>query len=170
MSETEHAEGRTDAELDLGPGELDTDRIPVRRLTPDDLEAVVRIDAASTGARREAFYEAKLRRAIEDSSVQLSLAAELDDMVVGFLFVSLYYGEFGMPETAAVLEAIGVHPAYRGHKVGKALLRQLEMNLRAFGVETVRTEVDWRQLDLLSFLAHAGYDPAPRLCLEKRLG
>jgi len=28
-------------ELNLGPGELDTDHIPVRRLGPDDLEAEV---------------------------------------------------------------------------------------------------------------------------------
>jgi hypothetical protein len=29
--------------------------------------------------------------------------------------------------------------------------------------------VGWDQLDLLSFLAHSGFRPAPRFCLEKRL-
>lgn len=158
-----------DVEEDLKAGELETDRIPVRRLTLMDLEAVVTIDAASTGTTRLDFYRAKLGRALEDSSVQLSLAAELDGMVVGFLIVSFYYGEFGLPETIAVIEAIGVHPEYRGRKVSTALLRQLEMNLRALGVETVRTEVSWEQLDLLRFLAHVGFEPAPRFCLQKRL-
>ena len=156
-------------ELELGPGELDTDHIPVRRLGPDDLEAVVRIDTAGTGHTRTEFYRTKLARALEDSGIQLSLAAELDEMVVGFLIVSFYYGEFGRPETVAVVEAFGVHPEYQGRKVAKALLRQLEMNLRALGVEEVRTEVGWDQLDLLSFLAHSGFRPAPRFCLEKRL-
>jgi len=126
----------TDAELEeLAAGELDTDDIPVRRLASADLDAVVRIDAASTGRTRKDFYRAKLDRALEDSSVQLSLAAELDGMVVGFLIVTFYYGEFGQPETVAVVEALGVHPEYQGRKVGKALMRQLEMNLRALGVE-----------------------------------
>lgn len=154
----------------LAVGELDTDRIPVRRLAPADLDAVVRIDAASTGQARTEFYRAKLARALEDSSVQLSLAAELDDMVVGFLVVSFYYGEFGQPETVAVIEAIGVHPEYQRRKVAKALLRQLEVNLRGLRVEQVRTEVAWDQLELMTFLAHAGFRPAPRFCLEKRLG
>lgn len=154
----------------LAVGELDTDRIPVRRLAPADLEAVVRIDAASTGEARSEFYRAKLGRALEDSSVQLSLAAEQDGMVVGFLIVSFYYGEFGQPETVAVIEAIGVHPEYQGRKVAKALLRQLEVNLQGLRVEQVRTEVAWDQLELMTFLAHAGFRPAPRFCLEKRLG
>ena len=157
-----------DEELEVG--ELLTDRIPVRRLTSDDLAAVVRIDAASTGTAREDFYRAKLGRALEDSSVQLSLGAELDGLLVGFLIVTFYYGEFGMPETIAVVEALSVHPEYRGRKVGKALMRQLEMNLRALGVESVRTEVSWDQLELLRFLARMGFEPAPRFCLQKRLG
>lgn len=155
---------------ELPAGELETDRIPVRRLAPGDLDAVVRIDAASTGTTRRDFYRAKLGRALEDSSIQLSLAADLDGMVVGFLIVTFYYGEFGMPETVAVIEAFGVHPEYRGRKVAKALMRQLEMNLGALGVETVRTEVSWEQLELLGFLAHFGFEPAPRFCLQKDLG
>ncbi len=154
---------------ELAPGELETDEIPVRRLTVEDLDPVVRIDAASTGTTRREFYRAKLGRALEDSSVQLSLAAELDGMVVGFLIVTFYYGEFGLPETAAVIEALGVHPEYRHRRVSKALMRQLEMNLKALGVATVRTEVSWEQQDLLRFLAHLGFEPAPRFCLQKRL-
>jgi ribosomal protein S18 acetylase RimI-like enzyme len=155
---------------ELPAGELETDHIPVRRLDEDDLTAVVRIDEASTGATRTDFYRAKIRRAIEDSSMQLSLAAEADGMVVGFLVVAFYYGEFGIPETTAVVEALGVHPEYRRRQVGRALIRQLEMNLGALGVEAIRTEVDWSQLDLLGFLQKSGFAPAPRFCLAKRIG
>ncbi|MEE8525192.1 MAG: GNAT family N-acetyltransferase, partial [Thermoanaerobaculia bacterium] len=116
------------------------------------------------------FYRAKLERALEDSSVQLSLAAEIDDMVVGFLIVTFYFGEFGSPETNAVIEALGVHPDYRGQKIGQALMRQMEMNLGGLDVETVRTEVRWDQLDLVQFLARVGFEPAPRFCLQKQLG
>ncbi len=154
---------------DLAAGELEIDRIPIRRLELEDLDAVVKIDETSTGIKRQEFYRAKLSRALEDSSVQLSLAAELDGMAVGFLIVTFYYGEFGLPETIAVIEAIGVHPEYRGQQVARALMRQLEMNLGALGVETVRTEVSWDQLELVQFLAHFGFEPAPRFCLQKKL-
>ncbi len=160
----------TDIQPDeLAAGELETDRIPVRRLDSGDLDAVVKMDADATGVQRREFYRAKLARALEDSSVQLSLAAEQDGMPVGFLIVTFYYGEFGMPETVAVIEAIGVHPEYRGRQVARALMRQLEMNLGALGVETVRTEVSWDQLELVQFLAHFGFEPAPRFCLQKKL-
>ena len=160
----------TDLVDELPSGELTTDHVLVRRLGEDDLDAVVRIDAVSTGAPRADFYRAKIRRALEDSSMQLSLAAEVDGMVAGFLVVTFYYGEFGIPETTAVLEALGVHPEYRRRQVGRALMRQLEMNLGALGVSAIRTEVDWNQLDLLGFLQGAGFSPAPRFCLVKRLG
>ena len=54
----------------------------------------------------------------------------------------------------------------RGKHVGEALMRQLTMNLRALGIDRVETQVDWDQLDLIGFFQHAGFRPAPRLCLE----
>lgn len=158
-----------DDPIDGEPGELDTDHVTVRGLTLDDLDAVVRIDKASTGLQRQEFYRTKISRSIEDSSVHVSLAAELDDMVVGFVSVTMYFGEFGRPEATAVLDAIGVHPEYRGRKVAKAIMRQLEMNLGALGVETLRTEVSWDHFDLLAFLKMAGFSPAPRVSLAKSL-
>jgi len=155
--------------LNLGPGELDTDHVVIRTLTLDDLDSVVRIDAASTGIARREFYKMKIERSISDSSVHLSLAAELDGFIVGFVTVAFYQGEFGKPEPTAVLDAIGVHPDYRGRKAAKALMLQLEMNLKALRVETIRTEVDWDQFDLLQVFAKAGFRPADRVCLEKAL-
>lgn len=154
---------------ELEAGALDTDRVTVRTLTMDDLEAVVKIDQASTLVTRRDFYKQRIRRSLEESSIHLSLAAELDGVVVGFLTVTFFQGEFGLPDPSAVLDAIGVHPDHRGHHVAAALLRQLEMNLRALHVEVLRTEVDWEQGELLSFLRRAGFRPAHRLCLEKSL-
>ena len=56
-----------------------------------------------------------------------------------------------------------------GKGVGQALLSQLLLNLQALRIERVQTQVDWAQLDLLAFLQRAGFGPAPRFCLEKRL-
>ncbi len=156
-------------DLDLDPGQLDTDDVLIRSLAMSDLDAVVGIDEAWSGEARREFYRIRIQRSLEESSIHLSLAAEIADEVVGFVTVTFFQGEFGRPERAAVLDAIGVHPDHRGQQVAKALIRQLEMNLRALRVEEIRTQVDWDLFPLLGFLAHAGFKPAPRLCLQKSL-
>jgi ribosomal protein S18 acetylase RimI-like enzyme len=59
-----------------------------------------------------------------------------------------------------------VDPANRGQHVGKALLRQLRLNLSALRVTTLRTEVSWDNFDLLAFFKKEGFSPTRRLCLE----
>jgi len=153
-------------EHELEPGMLDTDAILVRAMRDDDLDAVVAIDALSTGRRRPSYFELMLQRALKQASLQISLVAELDTRVVGFLIGSLYYGEYGVVEPAASLDAIGVDPRYRGQHVGKAMMRQLRVNLGALQIGSVRTEVDWDDLDLVAFFRSEGFAPARRLCLE----
>lgn len=155
--------------LDTDETSLEIERVLIRGLSMDDLDAVVRIDTASTHVNRRDFLHRRIRRSMEESSIHLSLAAELNGIMVGFLSVSFYQGEFGLPDTVAVIDTIGVHPEFRGKHVAAALMRQLEMQLRALHVETVRTEVDWDQWDLLSFLRNERFLPVPRLCLEKKL-
>ena len=148
------------------PGILETDRTRVRVMKEHDLQAVVSIDAAASGRRRPRYFELMLERAVKQTALQVSLAAEVDGRVVGFAIVSLYYGEYGVSEPTASVDAISVNPAYRGQHVGKALLRQLRLNLSALRVTTLRTEVSWDNFDLLAFFKKEGFSPARRLCLE----
>jgi ribosomal protein S18 acetylase RimI-like enzyme len=145
---------------------LDTDEVLVRVMRQTDLEAVVAIDAAASGRSRPRYFELLLERALQPAAMQISLVAELEQRVVGFLVGSLYYGEFGVLEPSASLEAIGVHPDFRHRHAGKALMRQLRLNLGALQISTVRTEVAWSDFELLAFLKNQGFAPAARLCLE----
>ena len=148
------------------PGILETDRILVRVMNEHDLQAVVAIDAAASGRRRPRYFELMLERAVKQAALQVSLAAEVDGHVVGFAIVSLYYGEYGVSEPTASLDAISVDPAHRGQAVGRALLRQLRLNLSALRVTTLRTEVSWDDFDLLAFFKKEGFSLARRLCLD----
>jgi ribosomal protein S18 acetylase RimI-like enzyme len=148
------------------PGALPTDAIPVRSLGGEDSDAVARLDALVSGRSRKEYFRHSIERSRREGGVSLSLAAELDDLIVGFLIASVDYGEFGVMEPVATLDAIGVHPDFRHRHVARALLRQLALNLRTLRIERVRTEVDWRQGDLLGFLGKSGFQAAPRLCLE----
>jgi len=148
------------------PGILETDSILVRLMNERDLEAVVKIDAAASGRRRPRYFELMLERAVKQAALQVSLAAEVDGHVVGFAIASLYYGEYGISEPTASLDAIGVDSVHRGQHIGKALLRQLRLNLSALRVTTLRTEVSWDDFDLLAFFKKENFSPARRLCLE----
>jgi len=135
-------------------------------MSRQDLDAVVAIDAVASGRRRPRYFELMLERAVKQAALQVSLAAEVDGRVVGFVIASLYYGEYGVSEPTASLDAIGVDKANRGQHVGKALLRQLRLNLSALRVTTLRTEVSWDDIDLLGFFKREGFTPARRLCLD----
>jgi ribosomal protein S18 acetylase RimI-like enzyme len=154
----------------MASGVLPTDSVPVRALRDDDLAVVVKIDTASMGRPREEYYRAKFREATSSGSgPRTSLVAEVDGHPVGFLHAKVYFGEFGQAEPVAVIDSIGVDPRFRSRHVGQALLRQLLINLQALRVERVQTEVDWGQIDLLHFMHKNGFQPAARVCLERRL-
>lgn len=148
------------------PGVLDTDVVEVRTLTMADLGWMVRIDAEFTGRERTEYYRVKLEEAERDTGVRISLSAFLEGEPAGFLMGRLYYGEFGMPEPVAILDSLAVSRARQGKLVGKALMRQLRMNLHALGIEKLQTQVEWDQVELVRFFQRVGFRPAPRLCLE----
>ena len=146
----------------------EADHVVVRRLRPEDLEAVIATDARSAGRRRDEFFKLKLKQALSDTGIQVSLAAEVDGSFAGFLLARVYYGEFGMVEPTAALDTIGVRPEARGRGVGAALVRQLRTNLLGLGlgIPRLQTEVGWESLDLLAFFHHEGFRPAARFCLD----
>ncbi|MBM4059528.1 MAG: GNAT family N-acetyltransferase [Planctomycetes bacterium] len=142
------------------------DPVVVRNLRPRDLDAVILLDSKITGRKRTEYFKTKLAQALSDTGIQVSLAAEVDGQFAGFLLARVYYGEFGAMEQVAVLDTIGVNPNQRGVGVGKALLRQLQQNLRGLGIGSLATEVAWDDVELVAFFQKSGFRPAPRLCLD----
>ncbi len=153
-------------------GDHDTlarDRIAVGSLAEADLDDMVRIDRRLTGHDRADYITRKVREALTDSGLRVSLTARVDEAVVGFVMVRLDYGEFGHTDPVAIMDTIGVHPGYAGRGVGKALFSQLFVNLSALAVERVETTVSSDDFGLLRFLDHCGFKPAQRLAFRKRL-
>ncbi len=145
---------------------LEHEEILVRRLRPGDLEAVIALDAKVIGRPREEYFKLKLKQALSDTGIEVSLGAELDGIFVGFLLARVYYGEFGALEQVAVLDTMAVHPDFQGRGVGRALIDQLRQNLLGLGIRTLHTEVGWRNQPLLAFFNREGFVPAPRFCLD----
>jgi ribosomal protein S18 acetylase RimI-like enzyme len=144
----------------------ETGTVTVRNLRHTDLPDVVRIDAMASGRNRPAYFELMLMRALNFTGLQISLVAEIGGRIAGYLIVSLYYGEYGLGEPTASVDAIGVHPELRGRGVAHALMEQFRSDASSIGVGIVRTEVAWDDFDLLGFFKREGFAPAQRICLE----
>jgi len=136
----------------------------VRSLDAADADSVQRIDRHLTGRDRREYVGQMIDEALSQSGIRVSLVAERDGMVVGFIMARLDYGEFGCTATTAVIDTIGVDPG--SHGAGSALLAQLFANLSALRVDGVRTIVTWDDTDMVRFLSRAGFAPGPRLALR----
>lgn len=141
----------------------------VRAMRAEDLPQICRIDRQITGRDRQAYIAEKLAEALDDSAIRISLTASLDEAIVGFLMARADLGDFGRTEPVAVLDTIGVDPAYAHQGVGHALLSQLFANLGALHIDRVETVVAPADLPLLGFLHDTGFKPSQRLAFVRRL-
>lgn len=148
---------------------LSHDVFPVRSAKTDDIDAIIRIDKKLSGRERREYYTAKMAEVMGESGIRVSLVAETDGQVVGFIMARVDYGEYGCTEPSAVIDSIGVHPGFGHYGIASALMSQLLVNLDAVRVERVRTNVSWNNIPLISFLDRNGFVPAQQLVLSKSL-
>lgn len=153
---------------DFGP--LARDKVPVRAMKESDLPGIVAIDRRITGRNRSDYFRERLAEALYESDVRVSLVAERDGRLIGFVMARVDLGQFGRFEPTAVLDTIGVDPDCLGQGVGRALLSQLLVNLGTLRIERVRTEIDWRDHELMGFLEHCGFLPSQELCFDRAVG
>jgi len=177
--QTRSTENGADGETESLPVELDysspggddytslaRDAVPVRTLRREDFAAIVRVDKHVTGRDRSEYLQRKFAEVLDEAGIRVSLVAEIDELATGFVMARVDYGEFGRTAATAVIDTIGVDPAWEHAGVGHALMSQLLANLEALRVDNVRTEVDWRLCHLIRFLADCGFVPAQRIALS----
>lgn len=129
----------------------------VRRLAPADLDAVVAIDAASTGRPRRAYFERRLRAALAVPAEHVQVAVDDGDLA-GYLLARHVSGEFGRDEPSLRLEVIGIRRDVRGRGQARAMLDEASCWAVARGAPLVRTQASWRDHELLRFFARAGFE------------
>ena len=139
----------------------------VRAMMASDLDAVVRIDRDNTGSDRRDYLSARLDEAAQNRSIRASLVALCDGTVVGHLMARADLGDFGRAESVAVIDTLGVDPAYAHRGVGHALMAQLFANLGALRVDAVETAVPLSDGALLGFLVVCGFHKSPRLAFHR---
>lgn len=146
---------------------MGTASVNFRSLKEEDFKSVVQIDEAVFGRARPEYYETKFIRALDEKErVALSLVAEVDGQVVGFVMCELYVGEYGIPATTATLDTIGIHPEYQGRGIGRQLMDEFIGHLRKVGVKKITTLTDWNDWQLIRFFSARGFVPARTINLE----
>ena len=155
--------------LRKGWGDMDSlENVEIRALKKEDLDAIVRIDEKVLGESRKDYWERKLKL-MNDPSPQISLVAEVEREVVGFILGDISGWEFGVPETIGWMDTIGVDPAYQKKGVATALAHELIKNLKAMGVRTIYTLVRWSDWDLLQFFHAMGFTRGDMINLELKI-
>lgn len=142
----------------------------VGTMTSADLGPIVRIDSEVTGSNRAEYIGAKLSEALDDAAIRVSLTARMDGTIVGFVMARADIGDFGRAEPVAVLDTIGVDPAYGRRGIGHALVSQLFADLAALQVDRVETVIAPEQRELLYFMQSIGFRPSQRLAFVRPLG
>jgi GNAT superfamily N-acetyltransferase len=139
----------------------------VRPLEPSDVDVVVRIDEKLSGQTRKDYWQQR----VEIASLRppwMSLVAETDGRLVGFLFGWVGQLEFGIPQPTGWIDLIGVDPAYRSRGVARTLLDafvESGRELRALG--RIATLIDLGQVDIREFFLRQGFEPGRMVQLER---
>jgi len=146
---------------------MDRSEIVVRPLEPADLDAIVRIDEKLSGQTRKEYWQ----RRLELASLRppwMSLVAETDGRVAGFVFGWVGESEFGIAEPTAWLDLIGVDPPYRGRGVGQALVGRFVTSGRELrAIKKVATLIDLAQADIREFFVRLGFHHGPMIQMER---
>jgi ribosomal-protein-alanine N-acetyltransferase len=141
--------------------------VVVRPAEPTDLDAIVRIDEKLSGETRKEYW----RRRLDIASLRppwMSLVAETDGRVAGFLFAWVGESEFGIAEPTAWLDLIGVDPPYRGRGVGRALVDRFVSSARELrAIRKVATLIDLGQTDVREFFLRQGFRHGPMIQMER---
>ncbi|MCF8197844.1 MAG: GNAT family N-acetyltransferase [Sulfuritalea sp.] len=139
----------------------------LRVLKQSDLDAVVAIDALTTGEPRREYYERKFAGILnKNANINTSIVCEVDGKVVGFMMGYLFFGEFGITDATSTIDTMGVNPEYQKHGIAAEMLDQFMMNMKAAGVKKVYTLVNWDDFALEKFFSRNKFVPSKRINLE----
>ena len=144
------------------------ENVKIRPLKIEDLESIVTIDEKVLGEKRRDYWEKKLQMMGEKAS-QVSLVAEVQGRVLGFILGDVSGWEFGVPDTIGWIDTIGVDPAHQKKGLATALAQELVQRLKAIGVRTIYTLVSWNDWDLLQFFHVMGFTRGDMINLELKI-
>lgn len=161
-----------------------SNKMKIRVLNENDLDAVVEIDKKILGKERRDFWKRKI--AYADIYPRPALVAELEGKVVGFIMGYVSGWEFGVPDTIGWIDTLGVDPAHQRSGIGTSLFKALIENFKHTGrektigakevekaqiegVNVVYTLANWNDWDLVQFYHAMGFEKGDMFNLKLQI-
>lgn len=142
----------------------------IRNLRPGDIAAVTRIDSLASGFQRNRYFERKFKRIFgEDAHLLISLAAEMNGKVIGYIMGEANTGEYGIPEPVASVDTIGVDTDSRRLGIGRILIEDFCALAAKAGVELMTTLVSEEDPELIAFFKRHEFKQARMVALDRPL-
>ena len=95
----------------------------------------------------------------------LSLIAEYEGHLVGFILARLIYA--GLPMTGvAVIFFIAINPEYQEQGIGSLLINTLKSNCKSAKIETIRALVPQNDARIMKYFKKVGFSPSTILNLD----
>ncbi len=143
--------------------------INVRAAEPSDLDAIVRIDEKLSGQTRKEYWQQRLEMAALRPP-WMSLVAETDGRLAGFLFGWVGESEFGIARPTGWVDQIAVDQPYRGRGIAHALMDRFIASGRELrAIEKVATLIDLGQADVREFFTRMGFHHGPMIHMEREI-
>jgi ribosomal protein S18 acetylase RimI-like enzyme len=144
------------------------ENVKIRTLRRDDLDAMVEIERKVLGQVRKEYWQKKWET-IDLKGSQVSFIAEKEGVVVGFILAEMSGWEFGVQDTTAWIDTVGIDPNYQRKGLATALIQEVVKHLRSIGVKTICTLVSWDDWDLLQFFRAKGFTRGDMINLELKI-
>jgi GNAT superfamily N-acetyltransferase len=147
--------------------------VKIRPLSLDNIKDIVRIEKrieeklGIINEERMEYLKEATRYNIERSDPMMSLGAELDENIVGFIIGEIKIWEFGIGEKTGWIRILGVDPDFQRHGIGRKLGEALLEHFERRGIKRVRTMAEWYTGDLISFFKSLGFNMLNMIPLEK---
>ena len=137
-------------------------KVVIREITEDDLEAILELDRKIVGKERSVTYKNPIGNYL-GGDFGLSFVAVDNNKIAGFVM-----GQLEGPGKGWI-QAIAIDPEYRRKDVGASLVKALLARYKSKGIDTVHIASSWRDSGMLSFLGSLGFTRGDMVELEKSL-
>lgn len=142
--------------------------VTIRDITANDLGDIQRIARAISSEDADTTLEASINQITKNAGDRISLVAETDGKVVGYMISNILYAGFGLKRSAWIV-TVGVDPDYMGQGIGQKIAHELFGIYKKMGIDHIYSSVMWDSIDLLSFFKTLGFERSAFINLRKKV-
>ncbi len=142
--------------------------LKIRRITLNDAEDIQRIIRAISGDTSDIDFGKVINHNYGDEESKISIAAEINGRVAGFMISNILYAGFGLDRSAWIVN-LGVDPDLMGQGIGKKMAEEIFEIYRQRGIKHIYSSVMWDSIDLLSFFKTLGFERSNFINLCKKI-